>query len=187
MEVLVTSSGTVVPPDTSHSFCYQGPPDPRVDQITAFVDENENDTQDVGEPFDDTGSKVWIVETAVPGQAAGGGHIAGVLRQIGFSFSARATETGVAGTCRVFDPDANVRISCIEVSSLVIVGTHAILSGAALFNDEARQFEIDVNDLGEPGAGRDTFTIRIEPSVLDPGYFASGILINGNVSVRAAL
>jgi hypothetical protein len=178
-EVLVSSSGTVTPLQPTHNFCYQGPPDPRVDRITAFVDSNDNEMQDVGEPFDE-GSKAWIIETAAPGRATGGGHIAGVLRQVGFSLTAKSTDVGFDGHCRVFDPEPDVRIRCIDVDSLLILGTHASFAGDATVNDAPTRYQIEVDDLGEPGKDRDTFTIRT-----DSGYVATGVLVNGNINVRS--
>jgi hypothetical protein len=178
-ELLFRSSGTTI--DGIYNFCYQGPPSPRVDRITVFVDENENLTFDPGEPFDE-GSKAWIIEIAAPGHATGGGHIVGVLRQIGFSFIARSTDVGIDGHCRVFDPDADVRIRCIDVDSLFILGTHATFTGTATVNDTATRYTIDVDDLGEPGSGQDTFKI-----VTESGYVAAGVLVNGNVLVRPTL
>jgi hypothetical protein len=180
-ELLFRSIGRLVPPDTTHSFCYQGPPTPRIDRITAFVDEDEDFALDPGEPFDE-GSKVWIVETATPGQTAGGGHIIGVPREVVFSFNAQLTEAGLQGHCIVFDFVADVDVRCVDVDSLLIAGTHATFTGTAVANDVATRYTIDVDDLGEPGAGRDTFKI-----VTESGFVATGVLANGNVLVRPTL
>jgi hypothetical protein len=180
-ELLFRSIGRLVPPDTTHSFCYQGPPTPRIDRITAFVDEDEDRTLDPGEPFDE-GSKVWIGETVTAGQTAGGGHIIGVPGEVVFSFNAQLTEAGLQGHCIVFVFVADVDVRCVDVDSLLIAGTHATFTGTAVANDVATRYTIDVDDLGEPGAGRDTFRI-----VTESGFVATGILANGNVLVRPAL
>jgi hypothetical protein len=180
-ELLFRSIGRLVPPDTTHSFCYQGPPIPRIDRITAFVDEDEDFNFDPGEPFDE-GSKVWIVETVTSGQTAGGGHIIGVPGEVVFSFNAQLTEAGLQGHCTVFDFVADVDLRCVDVDSLLIAGTHATFTGTVLVNDIATRYTIEVEDLGEPGAGRDTFRI-----VTESGYVAAGILVNGNVLVRPTI
>ncbi len=180
-ELLFRSIGRVVPPDTTYDFCYGGPASPRIDRITTFVDEDQDRVLDPGEPFDE-GSKVWILETAAPGQAAGGGHIPGAPDEVAFSFTAQLTQAGLQGHCRVFDFAADVRITCLDVDSLLIVGTHATFTGTALVNGTATRYTIDVDDLGEPGAGRDTFKI-----VTESGYVAAGVLTNGNVLVRPTL
>jgi hypothetical protein len=180
-ELLFRSIGRLVPPDTTHSFCYQGPPSARIDRITAFVDEDEDLALDPGEPFDE-GSKVWIGETATPGQTAGGGHIIGVAGQVAFSFAAQLTDARLQGQCNVVDLATDVQVHCVDVDSLLVVGTHATFTGTALINGMATRYTIEADDLGEPGAGRDTFSI-----VTESGYVAAGILVNGNVLVRPRL
>jgi hypothetical protein len=116
------------------------------------------------------------------GTATGGGHIPGVSSLIGFSFIAELTQAGLKGHCIVFDLGADVRVSCVDVDSLMIVGTHATVTGTASVNGVATRYTIDVDDLGEPGTGRDAFNI-----VTESGYIAAGILVNGNVLVRPTL
>jgi hypothetical protein len=178
-ELLFRSLGRTI--DGVYKFCYQGPNNPRVDRITAFADLNENETLDPGEPVDE-GSKVWVLETAAPGQATGGGHVLGLSTEIGFAFNAQLTGAGLQGNCQVFDRGPDIRIDCLDVDSLVIVGTHASIAGRATVNGVETRYEIETDDLGEPGSGRDTFTIRT-----DSGYVATGVLLNGNVLVRPTL
>lgn len=179
-ELLFRSIGRTI--DGVYKFCYQGPNNPRVDRITAFADLNENEALDPGEPVDE-GSKVWILETAAPGQATGGGHVLGLsATEVGFAFNAQLTEAGLQGNCQVFDRGADIVVNCIDVDSLLIVGTHARFTGRATVNGVETRYEIETDDLGEPGTGRDTFTIRT-----DSGYVATGVLLNGNVLVRPTL
>ena len=60
-----------------------------------------------------------------------------------------------------------------------MTGTGATFFGNATVNGTATNYRIDVDDLREPGAGNDAFTIRTEN-----GYTAGGILSRGNVQIH---
>ena len=69
-------------------------------------------------------------------------------------------------------------------TSLTSVGcdsaTSALITGTARVNyDSTQTFTVHVEDNGEPGIGRDTFSI-----VLSGGYTASGTLIAGNIQIH---
>ncbi len=57
-------------------------------------------------------------------------------------------------------------------------GTHATFFGNATVNGVAT-YRIDVDDLAEPGAGRDTFKIQTAN-----GYTVGGVLLRGNIQVH---
>jgi hypothetical protein len=54
-----------------------------------------------------------------------------------------------------------------------------MIFGHATVNGADTTYRIDVQDIGEPGAGVDSFTI-----VTASGYFAGGLLKGGNIQVR---
>ena len=110
------------------------------------------------------------------GGTTGSGSI--LSNAISFDFVARAGSTGVSGTCNVQERTSRVR--CLTVTSLAVVGTHATFSGTATHNGVTTTFTVEVDDLGEPAAGRDRFAITT-----GDGYSRSGALTAGNVQVRS--
>lgn len=78
-------------------------------------------------------------------------------------------------------PVRNVKIKCLSVTALVQSGTHATFFGRAEVDGVQTDYRIDVDDLGEPGRGRDTFKI-----VTGTGYSAAGILDGGNIQIHNA-
>jgi hypothetical protein len=166
---------------TGHcSFTYQGPQLPGADLITACADNNHNNAADPGEPCG-TATKAWVVPTSTPGQTTGGGQIWNATQtdKLAFGFTAKSSSTGVKGECSVVDPSTNTKVKCTNATVLVQGTTHATIFGDATVNGITTTYRIDVDDLGEPGAGRDTFAIQIAS-----GYTAGGVLTNGNVQVH---
>ncbi len=162
------------------SFTYQGPQLPGADVISACADNNRNGVADTGEACG-TATKAWILPSSTSGQTTGGGQIWNATHtdKIAFGFTAKSTSTGVKGECSVVDPSANVKVKCTDATALVQGATHATFFGNATVNGVATTYRIDVDDLGEPGAGRDTFSIQTTT-----GYTAGGVLTNGNVQVH---
>ncbi len=79
--------------------------------------------------------------------------------------------------------DANLRmnVKSTEVTSVLIAGTHARISGRAGLNGrDSVDFIVDLDDLGKPGAGFDKFRIQ-----LSNGYDQSGELKGGDIRIRA--
>jgi hypothetical protein len=109
------------------------------------------------------------------GQAPNGA----VTDQIAFGFNAKSDASGVKGNCNVVDPSANTQIKCLDVRTLVQSGTHVTLFGSATVNGAATNYRIDVDDLGEPGRGGDTFRVQTSS-----GYAAGGVLTQGNVQIH---
>jgi hypothetical protein len=164
------------------SFTYQGPSLPGADLITGCADANGNNAADPDEPCGEA-TKAWILPTSTTGQVTGGGQILNALAtdKIAFGFNAKSSSTGVKGECTVVDPSTtkNTKIKCLDVTTLVQTGTHATFFGHATVDGTATTYRIDVDDLGEPGAGKDTFKIQT-----DSGYVAGGTLKNGNIQVH---
>jgi hypothetical protein len=162
------------------SFTYGGPELPGADSIQAYADVNRNFQQDTGEPFG-VATKAWVLPASTSGQTTGGGQFDGPDGEdIAFGFTAKGADRGLKGMCVVVDPSTHTIIKCIDVTGYVQVGTHVYFTGHATLNGVATTYRIDVDDLGEPGAGRDTFKIQA-----DGGYLAGGILEHGNIQVRS--
>jgi hypothetical protein len=161
-------------------FCYTGPAAPGVDEITAHVDSNDNSAVDAGEPFA-TASKTWIAPETVDAHVTGAGLApgAGGNRTLAFALLAKSSGAQVNAACLIADAAARVVIICRDASSIVRTGTRATIVGNAFLNGQPTGYRIDVEDLGDPGARRDTFTIQTQS-----GYVGGGVLILGNVQFR---
>jgi hypothetical protein len=78
----------------------------------------------------------------------------------------------------VSDP-AGVTIICLDVDALVVSADTAMIFGDATQNGVATQYLIQATDNGQPGKGKDTFSITTKA-----GYTRSGTLTEGNIQVR---
>ena len=118
-----------------------------------------------------------------PGHVTGGGQTLGstALGPITFGFFAKSSANGNAakGVCTVIDHGTGTHVKCLDAEVVGVVGDHATFSGRATVNGVETTYTIDVDDLGEPGIGRDTFTIRT-----GTGYTAGGILTAGNIKIH---
>lgn len=164
------------------SFTYSGPLLPGADVISAYADANGSGVQDTGEPMAEA-TKAWTIPVSTAGQTTGGGQVLNGVGsdKVAFGYNAQSSGNGLKGNCEVVDPTParNLKIKCLDVTSLAISGTHATFFGNATVNGTPTTYRIDVDDLGEPGAGRDTFTI-----MTSSGYSFGGTLTNGNIQVR---
>ena len=166
---------------------YPGPQLPGADLITAYPDLNDNNMEDANE-LAGTATKAWLLLTSTPGLVTGGGHIlaSDSIHEIAFGFNARSTVNGFSGHCTVIDPSRQpeTMIECVDVTALVQTpnpggGGTATFFGNATVNGMPTTYRIDVADVAEPGAGRDTFSIQT-----DNGYMAGGPLTRGNIQVH---
>jgi hypothetical protein len=161
-------------------FMYQGPDAPGADVIAACHDFDRDGEADLGEKCD-TASKAWGEATSTPGSASGGGYINNVGgNRVVFGFGVHAGATTPSGSCHVIDLTANIRIKCLSVGLFVITLTHATFFGEATVDGVATNYRIDVEDLADPGALSDTFTINTES-----GYTATGVVEKGNIQVNS--
>jgi hypothetical protein len=114
------------------------------------------------------------------GKVTGGGNITQTIGGSGvtFGFNAQNTEKGMKGSGTIIDHNAGVRVKILDVSTFSIVGTHATFTGTAEVNGVVEKYRIDVDDLGEPGTGLDSF------KVVTDSYGAGGTLSGGNIQVH---
>lgn len=161
------------------TFTYAGPALPGADLISAFADTNNNGIPDAGEPTA-TATKSWVVPPSTPGQVTGGGQIKPAGDRVTFGFNAKS-QNGLRGECNVIDGDTMRQIKCLDVTALVIAGTDAWIYGNALDKgtNTTTSYVIHVQDIGEPGIGRDTFSITT-----GTGYSKSGTLTSGNIQIH---
>jgi hypothetical protein len=162
--------------DGQCNFTYQGPALPGADLIQAYADSNGSGVQDPGEPTA-SATKAFVLPVSTGGDAHGGGRVdmPGIGR-IAFEFHAKSQDLAHA-RCTVIT--ANVTVQCLDATALVITPTHATIFGTATVNGVATNYRIDADDLAEPGAGRDTFTIQT-----DSGFVAGGTIASGNVQIK---
>jgi len=165
------------------TFCYTSAL-PGDDTITAFADTNTNGTQDAGEP---TGAakKTWVLPTSTPGcKVTNGGRITAANGDKA-TFGGNAKGDGPQGQEEYQDhgPATNMNVHSINVQAVTCnaAGTSASIFGTATVNGGGSfDFRIDVVDNNEPGAGSDTYRIR-----LSNGY-DSGVqtLAGGNIQIH---
>jgi hypothetical protein len=161
------------------SFTYAGPQLPGADTIVAYADLNRNGVEDPGET-EATAVKAWVVPASTPGQVTGGGQIVPVARAEEVSFGLEAKNgSKLAATCSVVDRALDVHVKCLDATALVQSPTHATFFGNATVNGIATTYRIDVDDLGQPGAGKDTFQIQTAS-----GYTTGGVLARGDVQIH---
>lgn len=174
----VTTSGQCTTgADGQCSFTYTGPTFPGADLIRAYADADEDGQRDA-EEVEGIATKAWVLPASTQGQVTGGGH-AGGAGEVAFGFNAQSGSNGPKGRCNVIDRTTLLHVKCLDVVTLVVTATHATIYGNAEVNGQRTQYRIDVDDLGEPGAGRDTFTIQT-----DSGYVGGGVLTQGNVQIH---
>jgi hypothetical protein len=171
------------------SFCYQGPELPGADVITAFADTDGDTTQDPDEPSA-TASKVWTLPTTTPlcqvKTGTGGTIIANNGDKASFGGNAQSNAAGnIKGQQQYQDhgPAQPLKVKSIRILALTCnpQRTEATIFGRATINGQGSHlFRIDVQDLGEPGVGVDTYRI-----LLDTGYDSgTQTLRGGNIQIR---
>jgi hypothetical protein len=161
------------------SFTYAGPQLPGADTIVAYADLNGNGTPDPGET-EASAAKAWVVPASTPGQVTGGGQIvpAAGAEEVSFGLQAKSG-LKLNATCSVVDHALDVHVKCLDAAALVQSPTHATFFGNAMVNGMPTTYRIDVDDLGQPGGGSDTFKLQT-----GSGYTAAGVLARGDVQIH---
>jgi hypothetical protein len=185
----VTTSGSATTNASGQAtFCYTGPALPGANAITAYADTNSNNTQNAGEPSG-AATKTWVSPITTPlctiTISNGGKITASNGDQATFGGNAKADATGKTSGQQEYQdkgPAQNINVNSINVLAVVCQGTtQASIYGQATINGAGSFFyRINVQDLGEPGMGKDTYSI-----LLDNGY-SSGqrTLQGGNIQIR---
>lgn len=161
-------------------FTYAGPAAAGTDTVSAYADVNVNGSRDALDP-EATSTVTWTAPST-SGRTDGAGAVPTTRnRQLTFAFSARRESSRLVVSCLIADPAAGVGVACLNVRTLTVTGTKATFSGDAIVTvgrrTERRTYRIEVDDLGTPGAGRDTFRIT------SGSYTAGGTLSTGNIRV----
>jgi hypothetical protein len=139
------------------------------------------------------GIECIVTPENTPGSANGGGRVDGELAELSilrgtsaggratFGFGVEYTAGAIAPSGSLsFNDHAGKKVHATAIDSFTAAGTKATFTGRATVNGVAGvRFFVEVEDLGEPG-NADTFRI-----VLGDGYGAGGVLLKGNIQVRA--
>jgi probable HAF family extracellular repeat protein len=182
----VTTSGSVTTNASGEArFCYTSAL-PGSDVISAYADTNTNGVQDPGEPGD-RAAKTWVLPASTPGcKVSDGGRIsAGNGDTATFGGNAIVPASGPKGSEEYQDhgPAANLNVHSIDVLAVTCSadGRSASIFGTATVNGSGSvDYRMDVTDNGEPGAGSDTYRIRLSTGC-DSG---TQTLSGGNVQLH---
>jgi hypothetical protein len=182
----VDTSGTATTDANGEAgFCYVGPPLPGSDTITAFADTDNNTVQDPGEPGG-MAVKTWVVPATTPRCEItnGGWIIAENGDRATFGGNAKANENGeTQGQQQYQDhgPAQRLKMQSLNVLAIVCDGStrasifgQATIDGSGIFN-----YRINVQALGGPGKGQDTYQLLLN------GYDSGEqTLRGGNIQIR---
>ena len=114
------------------------------------------------------------------GKVTGGGSIPVAEGEATFAFEAMVKADQPSGSLIYQDHVSGLTVMSTLITAVQVTGTHARIFGKAKINQMGSfDYVVDVDDLGEPGKGSDTFHIQ-----LSNGYMAGGILAGGNVQIH---
>ena len=123
--------------------------------------------------------------TSTPGCVAGAGNLqtnwrAGFALSVSYRAGATAP-TGAVGFADLSFLPRRKELGSIRITSLVIAGQHATIRGEGQTSGRIVPFKVELSDLSSwfSFVRRDTFSIEW------PGYSASGVVLVGDVIVRA--
>ena len=123
-------------------------------------------------------------KVACPGKdfVTGGGWILTPAGSKGtFGVAGGIKGKGLWGHLTYIDHGTNLKVKGTGVTSYVVTGpTSRQIEGTCEINGVPGTYKVDLADNGEPGRGRDLFTIT-----LSTGYTAGGALEGGNVQLHA--
>ena len=137
------------------------------------------------------------IVASTPGRATGGGQVAGELAEMsilrgtsaggrasfGFDAQFASGDTAPIGHLTFLDRGVDETVKSTSIDTFTATGNRATFTGRATVNGMAGiGFLVEVQDLGDAGSAGampDTFNI-----VLDDGYSAGGVLVNGNLQVH---
>jgi hypothetical protein len=180
---VMTTDSCVTDASGMCSVSYLGPTLPGADEITATA---ANAAPGVA-------TKVWVAPPPPPPpppppipdpqpeqKCTGGGHILheGVVKGASFGFNAKKKGLVASGGGNFIDHRTKKKIHLVDVTDLLVVGTHATIWGNARVDGRNTTYRIEVEDLGESGRGQDTFSIQVDD------YMAGGVLTGGNIQIH---
>ena len=182
-----TSGSATTDTNGEAMFCYDGPALPGTDLISAYADVDDDNMQDLGEPFD-TATKTWTFPITTPGCEVtitnGGWIIAMNGDRASFGGNAKSDEDGNVSGQEEYQDHGPAEPFNLHGTPMVITctndATEATIFGEATINGTgSHTFRIDVKDFAEPGKGIDRYRIQVES--YDSG---DQTLEGGNVQIK---
>ncbi|MBI2828549.1 MAG: Ig-like domain-containing protein, partial [Acidobacteria bacterium] len=179
-----TSGSATTNPSGDAVFCYTALL-PGADTITAYADTDTDHVKDEGEPTG-TAAKTWVLPASTVGcKVTGGGNITTVNgARATFGGNAQSNKGLTRGNQEYQDHGPAQRRNVKSLNVLAVVcgsPAQATIFGQASVNGSGTLFyRIDVKDMGEPGRGRDSYSI-----LLSDGYTSrEQILDGGNIQIH---
>jgi hypothetical protein len=181
-----TSGSATTTANGQATFCYTGPALPGSDVVTAYADTNKNGVKDASEPSD-TAMKSWVLPPSTRGCKVtyGGRILAANGDKATFGGNAKVPASGPKGQEQYRDHGgvANLNVHSLNVLAVICsanVESASIFGRARVKGSGSVEYRIDVTDNGEPGAGSDTYRIR-----LSTGYDSGDqTLVGGNIQLH---
>jgi VCBS repeat-containing protein len=99
----------------------------------------------------------------------------------GFDVSRSADDAPPSGSLNYYNPGRNLTVQSNSITSLDVVGTKATFTGTCTKNGVACTFTATVEDNGEPGRGKDRFTIAVSGEPVEGG---TAPITSGNVQIK---
>lgn len=87
-------------------------------------------------------------------------------------------KTKLIGSFSYDDPATPISFRSMKITSLIITGNQAHITGTGKIGKKKGSFTLDVTDNGEPGTN-DFFSLQ-----LSNGYSATGFLSSGNIQIH---
>jgi len=184
-----TGSRVTGPDGKTAPFCYTGVLIGITDVITAFADFNpRNGTREPGEPIG-AATKVWEIPVSTPlcevTVTQGGFIIAQNGDRASFGGNAKVSSAGEPTGQQEYQDHGPAQPMNVHSTRILAVvcsnnGKQATIFGLATIDGSGEfAFRIDVQDLGEPGVGQDTYRMRI--AIYDSGEQK---LLGGNIQIH---
>jgi len=180
-----TSGSATTNSNGEATFCYVGPTLPGADTITAFADSDNNNVHDPGEPSG-VAEKTWVLPVTTPlcEITNGGWIIAENGDRATFGGYAKANESGATQGQQQYQdhgPVQGLKMQSINVQAIICDGsTQASIFGQATINGSGIvNYRINVQTLGGPGKGQDTYQL-----ILDDYNSGEQTLRGGNIQIR---
>jgi hypothetical protein len=148
----------------------------------AFIRSTYTATSSAGSSFTENFTlSRGVLPLDTTGKATGGGQLGDLFspEHVSFGFEVKQPELGkLQGRCLVNDSAANTRVKCLNVANYFQVGNTATWDGQAEVNGVVEDYQMTVQDNGEPNQAIDTFSIKTDT------YEAAGNVQHGNVQLH---
>jgi subtilisin family serine protease len=148
------------------------------------------------DPSADDSFVIVVGGSGLPPLPAGGGKVTaagwfmpdvavGPHGYVHFAFHAAGTATVVEGELRYRDQAEGLDLTLVSYTSMLVDGDEVTLTGMARLADGTPvSFALTTRDLGEPGRGQDTISMKAGTYQASGTYQAAGTLGGGNIQLH---